>query len=335
MKNKSNTDWLLEIDFSDLMDLRIDYAFKLIFGLGNTIFLISLLNAIFANKKIPRKIKTLTIMNPYLDKYSKDDKLSVLDIRAKLDDGSTVLIEMHLYGIDNLKYKTIRSWARAYSEELKEGEGYSTQQPVICVAFTNGSVDGNESSDFHKCCKIMDISDKTIFTNALELHYIDMSAFVKDIQKTNKIPKDETQGSILANWLAFINQKDISNKELLKSICKEQEEIGMAVSVLSRTSKDKLTRQEYLRRQDDIILANIQAQKYEAMERELVEKLATIAENEAIIAKNEAALAKNEAALAKNEAALATKDAALATKDAALADLEKTIAELKSRLGEK
>ena len=314
MKNKKNTNWLLEIDFSDLMDLRIDYAFKLIFGMGNTIFLISLLNAIFANKKIPRKIKTLTIINPHLDKYSKDDKLSILDIRAKLDDGSTVLIEMHLYGIDDLKYKTIRSWARAYSEELKEGEGYSTQRPVICVAFTNGPVNGNESKGFHKCCKIMDTSDNTIFTDALELHYIDMKAFVKAIKETGELPKDETQDSILAKWLTFINQKDIKNKELLKNICKEQEEIGMAFSILSRSSKDKLTRQEYLRRQDDITNANTRAKKYEAMKRERVEHLAIIA---------------------TKDAALATKDAALATKDDERAALEKTVAELRSRLGEK
>ena len=43
--------WFLEIDFSKLMDLRVDYVFKLIFGASDTRFLISLLNAIFANKK--------------------------------------------------------------------------------------------------------------------------------------------------------------------------------------------------------------------------------------------------------------------------------------------
>ncbi|MCL1995673.1 MAG: Rpn family recombination-promoting nuclease/putative transposase, partial [Defluviitaleaceae bacterium] len=102
--NNKNNRWLLEIDFSQLMDLRVDYAFKLIFGSGDTLFLISLLNAIFANKKFPRIIKSLTVVNPYLEKYSKGDKLSILDIRAQLDDGTTILIEMHLYDLDDLKY---------------------------------------------------------------------------------------------------------------------------------------------------------------------------------------------------------------------------------------
>ena len=123
---------LLKIEFSKLMDLRIDYVFKLVFGSSDTRFLISLLNAVFANKKIPRIVKSLIIVNPYIEKHTKEDKLSILDIRALLDDGSTVLIEMHLYGLRDLKFKTIRSWSRAYGEELKVGK--STQLSRLSYA---------------------------------------------------------------------------------------------------------------------------------------------------------------------------------------------------------
>ena len=64
----------LRIDYSMLMDLRVDYAFKILFTRGDPRLLISLLNAIFANKKIRRVIKSLTIKNPFLDKESGDDK---------------------------------------------------------------------------------------------------------------------------------------------------------------------------------------------------------------------------------------------------------------------
>ena len=264
MDKKNET---LKIDYSILMDLRVDYAFKLIFGTGDTLFLISLLNAIFANKKITRTIKSLSVVNPYLEKYSKEDKLSILDIRAQLDDGSTTLVEMHLYDLDDLKYKTIRSWARTYGEELKTSEAYATQPPVICVTFANGSLDESESQKIHKCCKIMDIDDHTIFSNALELHYIDMKAFVKAVNETGGIGKGETVETMLASWLAIITEKDIEDKSIIENICKEQEEIGMAVSALVRLSEDKVTRQEYLRRQDDIMLHNKRARDYELMKQ--------------------------------------------------------------------
>ena len=116
--NSNKGRWLLDIDYSTLMDLRVDYAFKLLFTMGDASLLISLLNAIFANKKIPRVIKSLTIVNPYFEKQSGKDKLSILDIRAELDDGTTTLIEMHMYGLKEIKSKTIRSWARAFAEDI-------------------------------------------------------------------------------------------------------------------------------------------------------------------------------------------------------------------------
>jgi len=42
-------------------------------------------------------IESLSIKNPFLDKESGGDKLSILDIRAELDDGTTILIEMHMW----------------------------------------------------------------------------------------------------------------------------------------------------------------------------------------------------------------------------------------------
>jgi len=128
----------LKIDYAKLMDLRIDYAFK-IFAESNPNLLISLLNSIFANKKICRVIKSISIKNPYLDKKSSEDKLSILDVRAELNDGMAILIEMHMYGLGELKAKTIRSWARAYGEDLEAGQNYATQPPTITIAFTSGS----------------------------------------------------------------------------------------------------------------------------------------------------------------------------------------------------
>ena len=342
---------VLDIDFSKLMDLRIDYAFKLIFGSDDTLSLISLLNAIFKNKNIQRTIKSLIIENPYLEKQSKDDKISILDIRAKLDDDSTILIEMHLYGIEELKYKTIRSWARAYGEEIKRGQSYSMQPPVVCVTFAEGSFDDDKnikSQKIHKCCKIMDIDDNTVFTDALELHYINMKAFVKAINETKAKSESETKGktkgktkgdkesiekretldSMLAKWLAVITEKDIKDKTVIKNICKEQEEIRMAVSKLARLSENKLTRQEYLRRQDDILLTakRMNDLKEEKRKAEQEKRRADQAIRKADQEKRKAEQEKRRADQEKRRAEIA--ESALEEKDA-------LIAMLKARLGEK
>jgi len=255
------------------MDLRIDYAFKLLFTKGDPRLLISLLNAIFANKKINRIIKSLTIKNPYLDKESGEDKLSILDIRAELNDGTAVLVEMHLYGLGELKAKTIRSWARAYGEELEAGKSFASQPPTITIAFTNGTVEplGSASSTpedkIHRLCMIMDCEDHTVFTDAMELHYIDMKAFAKVVNDAGGINSED---GLFAKWLSVITQKEITNKTIIENACQE-EDIFMAVSTLALQSEDKYTRQAYQRRQDEIYFFNKSMFEKEQAERKIAQ----------------------------------------------------------------
>ena len=257
----------LQIDYFQLMDLRVDFAFKLLFTKGDPRLLISLLNAIFANKKINRIIKSISIKNPFLDKETDEDKLSILDIRAELEDGTNILIEMHLHGLNELKPKTIRSWARAFAEELEAGKSYSDQPPTIAIAFVDGAIKPLENernaklnadkNKIHRMCMIMDTEDYTVFTDALELHYINMKAFAEAVNEADSININDTQETLFAKWLSLITQKEINNKAIIESAYKDEEEIFMAVNALVRHGEDKYTRQKYARRKEDIQHYNI------------------------------------------------------------------------------
>ena len=130
----------------------------------------------------------------------------------------------------------------------------------------------------------MDIDDHTFFTDALELHYIDMEAFVKTINETGGIGKGEIEDSMLAKWLAVITEKDIADKSIIKNICEEQEEIGMAVSTLVRLSEDKVTRQAYQRRQDELMIQLRKERRLMELEDEVAEKDAALADQAKLIA---------------------------------------------------
>jgi predicted transposase/invertase (TIGR01784 family) len=223
----------------------------------------SLLNAIFANGKIQRIVKSVRIKNPNLDKKSIEDKLSILDVRAELDDGTDILIEMHMYGLEQLKAKIIRSWARAYSEELEAGKSYTSQPPTVMIAFANGVVDSiekpkNAKNKIHRVCMIMDKEDNTVFTEAMELHIIDMKAFAKAINEANSINIEEAKEDMFAYWLSVITEKEIVNKEIIENARKEKEVIQMAVSAIARQSQDKAARQAYQRRKDEIYFYNME-----------------------------------------------------------------------------
>ena len=71
-----------------------DFAFKKNFGSpANKLVLISLLNAILG---LPKSIVDVVIENPYNLQDFKDDKLSILDIRAVDQSGAIYDVEMQL-----------------------------------------------------------------------------------------------------------------------------------------------------------------------------------------------------------------------------------------------
>jgi len=285
---KKNEIESLIIDYSQLMDLRVDFAFKLLFTKGDPRLLISLLNAIFANKKINRIVKSISIKNPFLDKETDEDKLSILDIRAELEDGTNILIEMHLHGLSEIKPKTIRSWARAFAEELEQGKSYSEQSPTIAIAFADGAVkplkdceNAKANKDkIHRLCMIMDKEDYTVFTDAMELHYINMKAFAKAVNEANSINITDTEEVKFAKWLSVITQKEINNKAIIEDAYKDEEEIFMAVATLVKQGEDKYTRQKYARRKEDIQDYTLKMQRAEEALIE-IERLRNVdAENE-------------------------------------------------------
>jgi len=305
----------------------VDYLFKRIFGNDDDKSrLISLVNAIFANKNIDRIVADIILINSALEKHNESDKFSIIDIMATLSSGSRVCIEMHLYGLGELKAKTIRSWSRASGEELEVGEKYSDQPPTITIAFTNGKVKSfreniiykTDKNKIHKLCMIMDCEDFSIFTDAMELHYIDMKAFAKAVNEAGSLNINETEDPFFTKWLALITHTEINDKTIIKYICENEEDIQMAVSTLARQSEDKLIRQAYLRRQDEIYFFNKSIADYEHR----IEQEQRRAEQEQHRAEQaEAKIAEKDEALAEKDEALAEKDEALAEKDAQIARL--------------
>jgi hypothetical protein len=205
---------------------------------------------------------------------------------------------MHMYGLGELKAKTIRSWARAYGEEREPGEKYSDQPPTVVIAFVDGQVHPIEkkprADKIHRYCMIMDCEDCAIFTDAMELHYIDMRSFAKAVNEAGSIEISDTVTEMFAKWLSIITQKEITDKSLIERACETEEDIKMAVSTLARQSEDKYARQAYQRRKDDIYYYNKEKYEYEqriaAAEREREEDKQKLADKDRQIAELKARL---------------------------------------------
>lgn len=115
---------------------KTDFAFKKIFGSEQSHdVLISFLNALLYNGD--RRIWQLEILNPYLTPRIRGVKDTYLDVKAKLDNGTSVIIEMQVLNIEGFEKRILYNAAKAYSIQLSIGQSYALLNPVIALTITD------------------------------------------------------------------------------------------------------------------------------------------------------------------------------------------------------
>jgi predicted transposase/invertase (TIGR01784 family) len=120
------------------IDPKVDYAFKWLFGnQKNTSILIHLLHAIL-NPAPEEQIMEIQILNPFNDKMALDEKLSILDIKARDQLGRQFNIEMQMLATAVLKQRILYYWGKLYTEQLQSGQNYGLLKPTISICFVDG-----------------------------------------------------------------------------------------------------------------------------------------------------------------------------------------------------
>jgi predicted transposase/invertase (TIGR01784 family) len=115
---------------------KTDFAFKKIFGSEQSHdVLIGFLNALLYDGK--PTIAQLEILNPYLAPRIRGVKDTYLDVKAKLDNGTSVIIEMQVLNIEGFEKRILYNAAKAYSIQLGIGQAYSLLNPVIALTITD------------------------------------------------------------------------------------------------------------------------------------------------------------------------------------------------------
>ncbi len=115
---------------------KTDFAFKKIFGSEQSHdVLISFLNAILY--KGEDKIRQLIILNPYLAPRIRGVKDTYLDVKATLDNETTVIIEMQVLNVEGFEKRILYNAAKTYSIQLGVGDDYTILNPVIALTITD------------------------------------------------------------------------------------------------------------------------------------------------------------------------------------------------------
>ena len=223
----------------ELLPLTDDYIFKRVFAYkGNESVLKDFLEALL---KI--EIKGIKITNPEIIPYEKGEKRGLLDIKAEINDGTMLDVEMQMKNERNTEERATEYMGKMISEQLQVGEDYQNLKKSIVIFITNYNF--LKRNSYHSVGRMK--FDKTIedeYVNMgydkedeiaskyIEVHYIELPKFKK---------KELSKFTKLDQWMCIFTQ----NREGIMLAEKENKEIKRAINTLDFLSKDPKERERH------------------------------------------------------------------------------------------
>jgi predicted transposase/invertase (TIGR01784 family) len=190
---------------------RVDIAFKKIFGVEeNKDLLISLINSIVGQED---QVAEVTLLNPYNPKNFRQDKLSILDIKAKGENGQRFNIEIQISDEADYDKRALYYWAKLYTEQLKVAEDYSLLSKAIGIHILNFT-SIPDVDKYHNVFHITEKESGLLYFRDLELHTIELKKFSQDAREELNEMVARVKNS-LDMWVAFLTRHDLLNREHL------------------------------------------------------------------------------------------------------------------------
>lgn len=176
------------------LDVKTDFAFKKVFGSQQSKeILISFLNSMIYAGSV-QKVADLKIVDPYTIPMLKGMKDSFVDVKAVLNDGTHVIIEMQVLNHKGLEKRILYNAAKNYSIQLEKGEDYTLLNPVIALTL----VDFTMFPDIDQVMSRFKLIEKKTmieYSDDIEMIFVELPKFTASF--------DELQG-IDEQWIYFV-----------------------------------------------------------------------------------------------------------------------------------
>ncbi|MDR1865825.1 MAG: Rpn family recombination-promoting nuclease/putative transposase [Bacteroidales bacterium] len=157
------------------------------------------------------------------------DKASILDIRAVMENGTKVNIEVQLRNVGNMDKRSLFYWCREYVQGIEAGQDYRELPGVIAINIID--FEFMEINEVHTSFHLWeDLHKDCLLTNDLEIHFINMVNF-------RRLREKDIEHNSFHRWLAFFDKN--TNQQTLKKIIKMDAAIEKAQKKIAHVSQDK------------------------------------------------------------------------------------------------
>ena len=192
----------------DLLNPKIDYVFKRIFGRqGNESITKSFISAVL-NQNITDVVLE---SDATLPQDILDDKVGILDVKIKIDNHTNCDIEMQIVDKKNIEKRILFYCSKMYVQSIKSGTDYVDLEKSIAILISDYELESLKAIEKYVSKWNLREEDygNLILTDAIEIYIIELPKFEKYMNN-----------SALADWVKFIiNPKviDMSNEEVKKA----------------------------------------------------------------------------------------------------------------------
>jgi predicted transposase/invertase (TIGR01784 family) len=123
--------------------------------------------------------------------------------------------------------RTLFYWSRLYSSQIKKGENYKNLNKTITINILNFNY--IESEKYHTVYHLYEDDEKTMLTDILEIHFVELLKF---------LDKNPELNNNLNKRLAFLTKPE---KEVMEVVEMGEPAIRKAITVLDMLSRDPET----------------------------------------------------------------------------------------------
>jgi len=232
------------------------------------------------------------ILNPYNDKEFLDDKLSVVDVKARDSSGRLYQIEIQLLSYRHLPARMVYTWCDIISQQLQSGQEYNLLKPVYSIwLLADNLLPGD---DYAHEYKLQDRLGRTL-ADLGGIHLLELKKFTAE-----RIETEEQR------WLKFFKDGEKLDDTALPDWM-NTEEMRQAMNTLKLFSEKERdyfayqARQDFLREQRTIQIEREEDRQEkerlrQELEQERMEKQAALQDREAAFQREQAALQENQSA---------------------------------------
>ena len=302
------------------IDPKVDFAFKCLFGSeANKDILIGLLRSV-----LKLDIREVELLNPYNAKDAPDDKLSILDVKARLADGTLINVEMQMVATADYPERSLYYWAALYTSQLKSGEEYERLAPTVSIHIVNGQLFPGVAG-YHQEFEIRAKEHPELrLTDRFSMHTIELAKVKLKVEEV---------ASPLDQWCYFFKHADELEADSMP-VTLNDGAVRRAMEALKIMFQTDRERELYLGREKiarDELSRNKRYEKIDAEAKAIAERFeqqTMLVEQQTRLVEQQTRLAEQQTRLAEQEAMRAERQTLRAEQEAARASqAEKALSE--------